>query len=75
MSYNVCMDTTKMTPTEIKEAYRQVQDRLGISKHTIALSRGKYGFYSSTKTPPWTRLAKRRAKNKRARQARKLNRP
>ena len=66
--------TTNYSPEEVKTLYRQIQERRGLSKHTVALSNSKYGFYSATKTPPWTRLAKRRAKNKRARQARKFNR-
>lgn len=68
-------ELSKLHPSQIKELYRQLQERRGGSKHTIFLSKdGRYTQYSLTKRRPWTLKVERRAAAKRAKQARKLNR-
>ncbi len=66
-----------LTPDQIKDLYQALQERRGASKHTIFISEPeglKFSRYSMTKPRPWVLLEKRRAKAKRAKQARKINR-
>lgn len=74
-------DLKNLPPEQIKHLYRQLQKKRGASKHTLFVSvpdedfwTGDYWQYSLTKRRPWTLKAERRAKAKRAKQARKLNR-
>jgi len=62
--------------TEQERQYvNNLSKRLGLSKHSVKLRDGlRFEQLSFTKRNPWTVRAERRIKNKRARQARKLNR-
>lgn len=71
-------DLENMHPEQIKKLYRQLQKKRGASKHTLFISKGEdsedYMQFSLTKRRHWTLKAERRARAKRAKQARKLNR-
>lgn len=58
-------------PAILKEIYRELLE--GFSKHTI-LEVGSDRMYHTTKRKPWAVKEERRAKNKRAKAARKKNR-